>query len=147
LYFGGGAAAQSTTSDGSDASNDGGWRVARATYYGAPESFAKRFDPKRGEGSFGILAYGSCGYTNSGGGLPYPRAEYAAAADANADYPGSCGRWCVFERWLGGWLFEWYSCASLVCKRAAKAAASKFQPLQHNQPNKATRFGASRGWS
>lgn len=29
----------------------------------------------RGEGSFGILAYGSCGYTNDGGALPFPRAQ------------------------------------------------------------------------
>jgi hypothetical protein len=100
--------------------------------------------PRRGEGSFGILAYGSCGYTNrrvgrwrvvqhaaalassrdgtkerpgrrplkkasaqqtlapparrpapqrprarSDGSLPFPRAQYAASADANPDYPGA----------------------------------------------------------
>ncbi|KAI8476465.1 MAG: hypothetical protein J3K34DRAFT_455778 [Monoraphidium minutum] len=45
-----------------------------------------------GEGSFGILAFGACGYTNDGGALPFPREQYAAAADANPDYPGSCGR-------------------------------------------------------
>ena len=32
------------------------------------------------------------GYTNSDGSLPFPRAAYAAAADANADFAGSCGR-------------------------------------------------------
>ncbi|GBF89114.1 hypothetical protein Rsub_01831 [Raphidocelis subcapitata] len=69
-----------------------GWRIARATYYGAPERIARAYDPTRGEGSFGILAYGSCGYTNGDGSLPFPRAAYAASADANPDYPGSCGR-------------------------------------------------------
>lgn len=43
-------------------------------------------------GQYGILAQGACGYTNSDGSLPFPREMYAAAADANADYPGSCGR-------------------------------------------------------
>ena len=46
----------------------------------------------RGEGSFGILAFGSCGFTNSDGSIPFPRDAVAAAADASADYPGSCGR-------------------------------------------------------
>jgi hypothetical protein len=27
---------------------------------------------RRGEGSFGILAYGACGYTNEKGALPFP---------------------------------------------------------------------------
>eukprot|EP00955_Chlamydomonas_euryale_P068050 360002-Chlamydomonas_euryale.AAC.4 len=35
---------------------------------------------------------GSCGYTNGDGSLPFPKETYAAAADANTDYPGSCGR-------------------------------------------------------
>jgi hypothetical protein len=43
-------------------------------------------------GQFGIIGQGACGYTNSDGSLPFPREMYAAAADANADYPGSCGR-------------------------------------------------------
>jgi cullin-associated NEDD8-dissociated protein 1 len=43
-------------------------------------------------GQFGIIAQGSCGYTNSDGSLPFPREAYAALADANEDYPGSCGR-------------------------------------------------------
>jgi hypothetical protein len=43
-------------------------------------------------GQFGIVGQGACGYTNSDGSLPFPREMYAAAADANADYPGSCGR-------------------------------------------------------
>jgi hypothetical protein len=43
-------------------------------------------------GQYGILGQGACGYTNSDGSLPFPREMYAAAADANEDYPGSCGR-------------------------------------------------------
>eukprot|EP00879_Flechtneria_rotunda_P032789 GHRR01036138.1.p1 GENE.GHRR01036138.1~~GHRR01036138.1.p1 ORF type:complete len:183 (-),score=45.32 GHRR01036138.1:187-735(-) len=69
-----------------------GWRRGRVTYFGAPESFGLAYDPSRGAGSFGILAYGACGYTNAGGTLPYPQTEYSAAADASPDYPGSCGR-------------------------------------------------------
>eukprot|EP00879_Flechtneria_rotunda_P010503 GHRR01010979.1.p1 GENE.GHRR01010979.1~~GHRR01010979.1.p1 ORF type:complete len:225 (+),score=48.71 GHRR01010979.1:210-884(+) len=68
------------------------WRLGRATYYGAPESFAQTFDPVRGEGSFGILAYGSCGFTNSDGTIPFPSDAVAASADQNPDYAGSCGR-------------------------------------------------------
>ncbi|KAL6764674.1 hypothetical protein V8C86DRAFT_2468022 [Haematococcus lacustris] len=74
---------------------DPGWLEGRATYFGAPEAVSRAYDPARGEGSFGILAYGSCGYTNigsSGGTLPYPRDAVAASADANSDYPGSCSR-------------------------------------------------------
>jgi hypothetical protein len=33
----------------------------------------------RGEGSFGILAYGACGYTNEGGALPFPRTQVRRA--------------------------------------------------------------------
>jgi hypothetical protein len=33
---------------------------------------------RRGEGSFGILAYGACGYTNEGGALPFPRTQVRA---------------------------------------------------------------------
>lgn len=36
----------------------------------------------------GVIAQGSCGFTNSDGSLVYPRDVYAAAADANEDYPG-----------------------------------------------------------
>ena len=39
-----------------------------------------------------ILSHGECGYTNSDGTLPFAREGYAASADANYDYPGSCGR-------------------------------------------------------
>jgi hypothetical protein len=46
----------------------------------------------RGDGSFGILSYGSCGYTNSDASIPFANDAVAASADANPDYPGSCGR-------------------------------------------------------
>ena len=46
----------------------------------------------RGNGSFGILAFGSCGFTNSDGSLPFPRAAYSASADANEDFPGDACR-------------------------------------------------------
>ncbi|KAF6253155.1 hypothetical protein COO60DRAFT_1643399 [Scenedesmus sp. NREL 46B-D3] len=85
--------AASPTDDAGDAGGGGGdWKTGRVTYYGAPGSVAAAYDPSRGEGSFGILAYGSCGYTNDGGALPFPRAQYAAASDGSPDYPGSCGR-------------------------------------------------------
>lgn len=33
-------------------------------YYGAPEQVVRAYDPTRGTGSFGIVAFGACGYTN-----------------------------------------------------------------------------------
>lgn len=41
-----------------------GWVRFRATYYGGPDFLSEAYDPVRGNGSFGILSYGSCGYTN-----------------------------------------------------------------------------------
>ncbi|WIA23970.1 hypothetical protein OEZ85_013605 [Tetradesmus obliquus] len=90
--------ANGTSTAGSTSGSDGGggegggWKRGRITYYGAPKSVAAAYDPSRGEGSFGILAYGSCGYTNEGGALPFPRTQYAASADGSPDFPGSCGR-------------------------------------------------------
>lgn len=69
---------------------DDGWKLGRATYYGAPESFSATFDPIRGKGSFGVLAYGSCGFTDTSGNVPFPKDQVAAAADGNPDYPGIC---------------------------------------------------------
>ncbi|KXZ56876.1 hypothetical protein GPECTOR_1g790 [Gonium pectorale] len=69
-----------------------GWVRGRTTYYGGPDYLSAAYDPARGNGSFGILTYGSCGYTNSDGTLPFPADAVAAAADADTDYPGSCGR-------------------------------------------------------
>jgi hypothetical protein len=40
------------------------WRQGRASYYGAPTSFAAQFEASRGKNSFGSIAYGSCGFTN-----------------------------------------------------------------------------------
>ncbi|KAG1671486.1 hypothetical protein FOA52_003144 [Chlamydomonas sp. UWO 241] len=77
-----------------------------ATEFGGDTvSGLQRFDDVRGEGSFGILAYGSCGYTNSDGSLPFAKETYAAAADANVDYPGSCGR-CYEVRCINGLVDE-----------------------------------------
>jgi hypothetical protein len=75
----------------------------RATFYGTDERIeAQRTACGEQAGQFGILAQGACGYTNSDGSLPFPRVVYAAAADTNEDYPGSCGRcyqvsasWCT----------------------------------------------------
>jgi hypothetical protein len=64
------------------------WQLGRATYFGAPESFSTIFDPFRGKGSFGVLAGGSCGFTNSDNSIPYPRDAVAAVADSRPDYPG-----------------------------------------------------------
>jgi len=64
-----------------------------ATYYGTDDRIeASRVACGEPAGQFGIVAQGSCGYTNSDGSLPFPREMYAAAADTNEDYPGSCGR-------------------------------------------------------
>lgn len=69
-----------------------GWIRGRTTYYGGPDLLALAYDPSRGNGSFGILTYGSCGYTNSDGTLPFAQDAVAAASDSLPDYPGSCGR-------------------------------------------------------
>lgn len=71
----------------------GDWIRGRATFYGADEKLdASRVACGEPKGQFGIIEYGSCGYTNSDGSLPFPREVYAAVADTNEDYPGSCGR-------------------------------------------------------
>jgi len=44
------------------ASGDG-WFDGRATFFGAPQAFADSFKD-RGEGAFGDLLWGSCGYFN-----------------------------------------------------------------------------------
>ncbi|GFH25683.1 expansin-like EG45 domain-containing protein, partial [Haematococcus lacustris] len=65
-----------------------------------------------GAGSFGILAFGACGYTNlpgacciAQGTLPFARDAVAASADQNPDYPGSCGR-CYEVRCKSGLLLN-----------------------------------------
>lgn len=50
----------------------GGWRRGRATYYGGPASFTDAYT-SRGLGSFGVLEYGSCGYTDTPERLAFPR--------------------------------------------------------------------------
>lgn len=80
------------------------WIDGRATYYGASKTIADAYR-KRGIGSFGIIEYGSCGFTNSNGVLPYPRDQYAALADANFDYAGSCGR-CYEVKCRNGLVYD-----------------------------------------
>eukprot|EP00775_Hariotina_reticulata_P000770 gene770-1081_t len=71
----------------------GQWIPGRATFYGASAAFeAAHVACGEPAGQYGVLEHGSCGYTNSDGSLVYPKEVYAAAADANMDYPGSCGR-------------------------------------------------------
>jgi cullin-associated NEDD8-dissociated protein 1 len=71
----------------------GQWIQGRATYYGTDDRLEKiRVACGEPKDQFGVIAQGSCGYTNSDGSLPFPREVYAAAADTNEDYPGSCGR-------------------------------------------------------
>ena len=67
--------------------------LCRATFYGTDEKVeAAHVACGEPAGQYGIIAQGSCGYTNSDGSLPFPREMYAANADTNVDYPGSCGR-------------------------------------------------------
>ena len=41
-----------------------GWIRGRATFFDASDDFRSSFEKIRGEGSFGDLHYGSCGYCN-----------------------------------------------------------------------------------
>ena len=76
----------------------GEWIPGRATYYGSSKAIEKAYAAAGvGEpGMWGVIEDGSCGFTEregaSGKRLPYPIDMYAAAADTNIDYPGSCGR-------------------------------------------------------
>jgi hypothetical protein len=69
----------------------GVWIPGRATFYGASPQIEYAYRA-RGKGAFGVIEDGACGFTNADKSLPFPRGIYAAAADTNADYPGSCGR-------------------------------------------------------
>ncbi|KAK9807705.1 hypothetical protein WJX72_006675 [[Myrmecia] bisecta] len=76
-----------------------GWREARATFFGGPDSFTNFF-LSRGKGAFGDALYGSCGYFETREGapeldvqdLPFGQVAVAAVANLDPDYPGSCGR-------------------------------------------------------
>lgn len=71
----------------------GGWIQGRATHYGADARLeAAHVACGEPPEQFGVIEHGSCGYTNSDDSLPFPREMYAAVADTNEDYPGSCGR-------------------------------------------------------
>ena len=84
----------------------GGWIPGRATFYGASKAIDKAYaEAGIGEpGMFGVIEDGSCGFTElegaDGKNLPYPIDMYAAAADTNIDYAGSCGR-CYQVRKMG----------------------------------------------
>jgi hypothetical protein len=86
--------------------------ACRATFYGTDEKVeAAHVACGEPAGQFGIIAQGSCGYTNSDGSLPFPREMYAANADTNVDYPGSCGRcYEVRDALLGKGLVEPGAC-------------------------------------
>jgi hypothetical protein len=76
----------------------GGWIPGRATFYGSSRAIEKAYEAAGiGEpGMWGVIEDGSCGFTElegaNGKNLPYPIDMYAAAADSNIDYAGSCGR-------------------------------------------------------
>lgn len=73
-----------------------GWVQGRATFFGAPQYFSDAY-AVRGEGSFGDLLYGSCGYYEQQGNIPvrptdvpYNEDAVAAVGVLNADFPGGC---------------------------------------------------------
>jgi cullin-associated NEDD8-dissociated protein 1 len=71
----------------------GDWITGRATFYAIDDRLENiRVACGEPKGQFGVLQQGSCGYTNADLSLPFPREVYAAVADTNEDYPGSCGR-------------------------------------------------------
>ena len=119
----------------------------KKTYYGAPASFARVYDPSRGEGSFSILSYGSCGYTNRDGALPFPRDAVAAAADANPDYAGSCGRCYEVKCATGTVLGEQCFCVFWLCGVCVCARTQHPLLPQHNtkQPRQQPAAAAHRG--
>lgn len=53
--------------------------IANCRFYGGTESLVDAYK-SRGIESFGIIEFGSCGYTLSDGTLAYPRDMYAALA-------------------------------------------------------------------
>lgn len=64
-----------------------------------PLSLANQIFHCRGAGAFGDILFGSCQYASIRDGvdrdysdLPFDKAEVAALAQKNPDYPGSCGR-------------------------------------------------------
>ena len=70
-----------------------GWFEGRATFFGAPQAFADSFKD-RGEGAFGDLLWGSCGYFNKPqvmmrtGGERERRRQRAARAGSGARRAG-----------------------------------------------------------
>lgn len=82
----------------------GNWITGRATFYAIDDRLEDiRVACGEPKGQFGALQQGSCGYTNADLSLPFPREVYAALADTNEDYPGSCGRCYEVRGSLGFW--------------------------------------------
>lgn len=70
----------------------------------------------RGEGSFGVIAFGSCGYTNSDGTVPFPVDAVAASADADPDCEWCCAlvRECILSLHSCGCSGQWPCAVALV---------------------------------
>lgn len=76
----------------------GGWTRSRATFYDAPPYWQQAYID-RGQGSFGDILYGACGFYEQPLGaknvtyddLPFGLMT-AAIADTHPDYPGARGR-------------------------------------------------------
>lgn len=109
----------------------GQWIAGRATFYGGTESLVQAYKA-RGIESFGIIEHGACGYTLSDGTLAYQRDLYAALADTNFDYPGSCGR-CYEVRCKSG----------LVQDRGAPVSIEQFYYLAKVNSNVQDTYGRS----
>ncbi|KAF8059424.1 erkB [Scenedesmus sp. PABB004] len=109
----------------------GEWIPGRATFYGGTEALVNAYKD-RGIDSFGIIEHGSCGYTLSDGTLAYSRDMYAALADTNFDYPGSCGR-CYEVRCKSG----------LVQDRGAPVSINSFYYLAKVNTNVQDTYGRS----
>ncbi len=77
------------------------------------------------------MPYGSCGYTNSDGTIPFARDAVAAAADQNNDYEGSCGRCYQVGR------LAWWAGARptpcLTTTAAARAHVRSRKRVQHQR--------------
>ena len=121
----------------------------RATFFGAPDSFAEAYKMDRGEGSFGDFLFGSCGYFTKPRSkqkidyddLQLPLDGVAALADVNPDFPGSCGR-CYEVRCSEGllksnrgdpiWLSEMYYMPQVNSKGKWKMEHKKKEEEREN---------------
>lgn len=67
---------------------------ARATFFGAPEYFSDAY-AVRGEGSFGDILYGSCGYFEQQGTLPVRPTDVPCMMIGVCGWVFLCGVFCV----------------------------------------------------